>query len=192
MNPFGQIENTKGAKDFSWAEEALTPETFSDLIEQVGEANYAFYVTKLTVFEAEEVMGLGDGSGPLAKHFSSMVLKLEISGPERSHFGILDIPGIYGNPRDNTRQAELEMTGVEKMAISYMQKKENIIMYACQLTYTALIPKANLCIRCVADALDDINNQTVFKLAGEHVDGSRVVGVWTKCDITHRPDMVSR
>jgi len=35
---------------------------------------------------------------------------------------------------------------------------------------------------CVADAKDDLANQDIFTLAAELVDGSRLVGVWTKCD----------
>ena len=72
-------------------------------------------------------MGVSD-PGPNSKQFSSMVLKIEISGPDRSHFGILDIPGLYSNPRDNTNQARQEMLGVRQMVTSYMEKKENIIM----------------------------------------------------------------
>jgi hypothetical protein len=72
-------------------------------------------------------MGVNE-PGSHSKQFSSMVLKIEISGPDRSHFGILDIPGLYSNPRNNTSLARQEMLGVRRMVTSYMEKKENIIM----------------------------------------------------------------
>lgn len=73
-------------------------------------------------------MGISEGRQTDAKVFSSLVLKIELSGPERSHFGILDIPGIYSNRRDLTSRAQAEMEGVKQMVISYMQKRENIVM----------------------------------------------------------------
>lgn len=61
-----------------------------------------------------------------AKNFSSNVLKIELSGPGRSHFGILDLPGIFGAAtRDVT---EKERVGVDNMVMAYMKKRENIIM----------------------------------------------------------------
>jgi hypothetical protein len=60
------------------------------------------------------------------QNFSSKVLKIELSGPGRSHFGILDLPGVFSAPTGGvTRQ---EMNGVKKMVTSYMKKPQNIIM----------------------------------------------------------------
>jgi len=70
-------------------------------------------------------MEIDDQGQPNQEHFSSLVLKVEFSGPNRSHFGILDIPGYFTNPfKTSTR----EMKGVQKMITSYMQKPENIVM----------------------------------------------------------------
>lgn len=60
------------------------------------------------------------------KNFSSQVLKIELSGPSRSHFGILDVPGVFSASMDGI--TEQEMAGVTKMVTSYMKKPENIIM----------------------------------------------------------------
>lgn len=38
---------------------------------------------------------------------------------------------------------------------------------------------------CVADACVDLANQEIFKLANTHVDKTRLIGVFTKCDRTN-------
>jgi len=70
-------------------------------------------------------MGVDDQTKLNQKHFSSMVLKVELSGPKRPHFGILDIPGYFTNPFTTSTPA---MEGVKKLIISYMREPENIIM----------------------------------------------------------------
>jgi hypothetical protein len=71
-------------------------------------------------------MGILQGSGAQKKHFSSQVLKIELSGPSRSHFGILDVPGIFHTPIGGITPQE--MAGVTKMVKSYMGISQNIIM----------------------------------------------------------------
>jgi hypothetical protein len=61
-----------------------------------------------------------------SRNFSSKVLKIELSGPGRSHFGILDLPGIFGAATGPITPGERE--GVDKMVTAYMQRPENIIM----------------------------------------------------------------
>ncbi len=60
------------------------------------------------------------------KNFSSKVLKIELSGPGRTHFAILDLPGIFGTATKNVTNEE--MNGVTRMVTSYMERPENIIM----------------------------------------------------------------
>ncbi|KAI0122915.1 vacuolar sorting protein VPS1 [Xylariales sp. AK1849] len=105
-------------------------------------------------------MGIKAGKQRGAKNFATEVLKIELSGPNRSHFSILDIPGVFSNAY-NVNTAEME--GVKKMAIEYMKKPQNMVI-------------------CVADAVTDLANQEVFALAAEHVEKSRLIGVFTKCD----------
>jgi len=74
--------------------------------------------------QAKKIMGVDDRRKP-NKHFSSLVLKIELSGPQRSQFGILDIPGYFTNP---FKTSQTDMEGVQKLIISYMSKPENIVM----------------------------------------------------------------
>jgi hypothetical protein len=60
------------------------------------------------------------------QHFSSKVLKFEMRGPNRPHFGILDLPGIFKQETDDATISE--MIGVNKMVEAYMRKPLNIIM----------------------------------------------------------------
>ena len=59
--------------------------------------------------------------------FSSMVLKIELSGPENPHFAILDLPGVFSAAGAN-KVTPSEMQGVSEMVRKYMLKPENIIM----------------------------------------------------------------
>ena len=72
-------------------------------------------------------MGLTGQRNSERKNFSSKVLKIELSGPNRSHFGILDLPGIFGSAIGDLKEEDIH--AVEKMVISYMKKRENIIMW---------------------------------------------------------------
>ena len=72
-------------------------------------------------------MGINtQGSGTNQRNFSSHVLKIELSGPTRSHFAILDVPGIFENMLRGT--TETEMDAVTDMVTSYMRQEKNIIM----------------------------------------------------------------
>jgi hypothetical protein len=53
------------------------------------------------------------------------VVKIVLSGPNRSQFSILDLPGLFTNDSDVNKD---EMRGVKRMAIEYMKKPENIVM----------------------------------------------------------------
>jgi hypothetical protein len=60
------------------------------------------------------------------QNFSSKVLKIELRGPNRPHFGILDLPGIFKAETDTVTVHE--MNGVREMVTAYMKKKQNVIM----------------------------------------------------------------
>ena len=71
------------------------------------------------------------GSGAIApkisrQNFSSDVLKIEISGLDRSNYSIIDIPGVFQSPIDGL--SDKEEKGVKEMVESYMKSKQNIIM----------------------------------------------------------------
>ncbi|KAL9041562.1 MAG: hypothetical protein Q9214_004065 [Letrouitia sp. 1 TL-2023] len=98
------------------------------------------------------------------KNFSRDVLKVEISGPNRSYFSILDVPGVFQSAtHDVTRD---ERDGVREMVASYMAPKQSVII-------------------CVADGTYEVANQAAFEMTKEHdPERKRTVGVVTKCDVT--------
>lgn len=60
------------------------------------------------------------------QNFSRDVLKVEISGPNRSYFSILDVPGVFQSAtHDITRE---ERDGVREMVASYMAPEQSVIM----------------------------------------------------------------
>ena len=57
------------------------------------------------------------------KNFSSKVLKIELEGPNRSYFGILDVPGIFR--AKTVGITEEERKGVEKFGhILYEEERK--------------------------------------------------------------------
>ncbi|XWW95318.1 hypothetical protein V2A60_003276 [Cordyceps javanica] len=132
---------------FRKEKQSLTASEFADIIDEAS-ANY---------------LGICPGKGRGRKNFAAEVLKIEVSGPSRSHFSILDIPGIFAY---DYNVCDGEMDGVRNMVIEYMKQPESIVI-------------------CVADAFVDLSNQEIFKLANEYVDKTRLIGVFTKCDRTN-------
>ena len=70
-------------------------------------------------------LGIDPGIGKNKKNFAAEVLKIEVSGPDRSHFSILDIPGIIANDY-NVKKHEME--NIRDLVIEYMRQPENIVM----------------------------------------------------------------
>lgn len=59
-------------------------------------------------------------------NFSSDVLRIELSGPKRSHFSILDVPGVFqSRTKDVTAQ---EMEGVKQLVAAEMERRQNIVV----------------------------------------------------------------
>ncbi|TEA16358.1 Vacuolar protein sorting-associated protein 1 [Colletotrichum sidae] len=113
-------------------------------------------------------MGIKAGEGEGKKNFASQVLRIELSGPSRSHFSILDVPGYITNAY---KVNEEEIHGITQMVKAYMKQPANIVV-------------------CVADATTDLANQGIFRLASKIVDEKRLVGVFTKCDRLTDPSEV--
>ncbi|KAJ0283632.1 hypothetical protein CBS470a_007247 [Colletotrichum nupharicola] len=72
-----------------------------------------------------QYMGIRRGKGKGKKNFATQVLRIELSGPSRSHFSILDVPGLISNP---VAVNEYEMKAVNKMIDDYMKQPANIVM----------------------------------------------------------------
>ncbi|OAA81280.1 vacuolar sorting protein VPS1 [Akanthomyces lecanii RCEF 1005] len=131
---------------FSKERQSLTASEFASIIDEAS----------------EKYLGIRPGKGRGRKNFAVEVLKIEVSGPNRSCFSILDIPGIFVN---DYNVCDGEMDDVRDMVVEYMKQPESIVI-------------------CVADACVDLANQEIFKLANTHVDKTRLIGVFTKCDRT--------
>lgn len=60
------------------------------------------------------------------RNFAEDVLKIEISGPNRSHFSILDVPGVFQSlVKDLTKK---EKDGVKNMVSLFMRPRASVIM----------------------------------------------------------------
>ena len=131
-------------------------------------------------------MGITDQHESKKKNFSSNILRIELHGPTRSHFGILDVPGIFHALTDAV--TDEDMKRVTAMVTSHMKKRENVVMCV-----TISLSRGTLLISnsCVAPATDNLANQQIFTLAKKHAESSRVVGVFTKCDLAPNPKNVS-
>ncbi|KAM0433962.1 hypothetical protein ACHAPT_003906 [Fusarium lateritium] len=115
-----------------------------------------------TIDEVSDCMGISPGTGQGAKNFASEVFKIELSGPNRSYFSILDLPGTFEN---SSRVNQQDPFQVKAMIVEYMKNPDNIVI-------------------CVLDAPTDFYRQDAFTLASEYVtDQDRLVGVFTKCDM---------
>ncbi|KAI8278467.1 Dynamin-A [Colletotrichum sp. SAR 10_98] len=95
-----------------------------------------------------QYMGIRRGKGKGKKNFATQVLRIELSGPSRSHFSILDVPGLISNA---VAVNEYEMKAVNKMIDDYMKQPANIVI-------------------CVADAVTDLARQEIFMKTAVIVD----------------------
>ncbi|KAK8046043.1 hypothetical protein PG996_014107 [Apiospora saccharicola] len=136
--------------------EALDSQTFAELMEEV----------------TEQYMGIKPGRQPGDKNFATEVLKIELSGPQRAHFSILDIPGLISN---DIRVHTSEMDGIRSMIVEYMSKPQNIVINVTS---------------CVSEATIDLDSSPIFRHALEHVDSSRLIPVFTKCDRASDLEMI--
>ncbi|KAI2633290.1 dynamin family protein [Xylaria nigripes] len=96
------------------------------------------------------------------KAFSKDLLRVEISGPDRPHLTIVDLPGLIHSETKQQSADDVEL--VQEVVTSYMKKPRSIIL-------------------AVISAKNDFANQIVLKLA-RSVDrtGNRTMGVITKPD----------
>ena len=59
-------------------------------------------------------------------NFSSDVLRIELSGPNRSHFSILDVPGVFQSRTKDVTAREME--GVKTLVSAEMRRKQSIVV----------------------------------------------------------------
>ena len=110
------------------------------------------------VDKANEMMGLS----ATGNAFSNDVLRVEVSGPDRPHLTIVDLPGLIHS--ENKVQTAADVALVLGMVRLYMENKRSIIL-------------------AVISAKNDYANQIILKHAKE-VDptGGRTLGIITKPD----------
>lgn len=100
--------------------------------------------------------------GTLGRAFSKDLLRIEISGPDRPHLTIVDLPGLIHSETKQQSAADVEL--VQDVVRSYMTEPRSIIL-------------------AVVSAKNDYANQVVLKLArSADKTGTRTLGVITKPD----------
>ncbi|KAK4197977.1 putative vacuolar sorting protein VPS1 [Triangularia verruculosa] len=96
------------------------------------------------------------------KAFAKDILRVEITGPDRPHLTIVDLPGLIHSATSQQTDSDVEL--IQEVVQGYMKEPRSIIL-------------------AVVSAKNDFANQVVLKLARK-VDptGSRTLGVITKPD----------
>lgn len=98
----------------------------------------------------------------LGKAFSNDLLRIEVSGPDRPHLTIVDLPGLIHSENKHQSAADVEL--IKDVVQGYMQEPRSIIL-------------------AVVSAKNDYANQVVLKLArSADPAGKRTLGVITKPD----------
>ncbi|KAH6603511.1 dynamin family [Trichoderma cornu-damae] len=102
------------------------------------------------------------GIKTLGKAFSNDVLRIEISGPDRPHLTIVDLPGLIHSETKNQSASDVSL--ITDIVKSFMAKQRSIIL-------------------AVISAKNDYANQIVLKLARDtDPKGLRTLGIITKPD----------
>lgn len=112
--------------------------------------------------KAKNYMGISTTQG---KAFSNHRLRVEITGPDRPHLTIVDLPGLIHSETKNQTAADVQL--IQKVVRSYMNEPRSIIL-------------------AVVSAKNDFANQVVLKLArAADPPGHRTLGIITKPDALH-------
>ncbi|KAL2267868.1 hypothetical protein VTJ83DRAFT_5145 [Remersonia thermophila] len=94
--------------------------------------------------------------------FAQDILRVEITGPDRPHLTIVDLPGLIHSETRHQTRSDVQL--VQDLVKGYMKEPRCIIL-------------------AVVSAKNDFANQVVLKLAREaDEDGNRTLGVITKPD----------
>ncbi|KAL6885252.1 P-loop containing nucleoside triphosphate hydrolase protein [Trichoderma longibrachiatum] len=110
------------------------------------------------------------GIKTLGKAFSNDILRIEISGPDRPHLTIVDLPGLIHSETKNQTASDVHL--ITQIVKNFMSKQRSIIL-------------------AVISAKNDYANQIVLKLARDtDPRGLRTLGIITKPD-TLAPDSAS-
>ncbi|KAI6753918.1 hypothetical protein HG530_013094 [Fusarium avenaceum] len=126
----------------------------------------------MSMFEAalqdlsENQIGIKKGSGQQKKNFVPDIVRVDLWGPNRSLFNILDLPGLV-NSSVNINKSE--MAGTHRLAIQYIKNPKNTVI-------------------CTLPATAELSTQKVIERCREHVPNEgQLIGVFTKCDMVTSP-----
>ncbi|KAK1758864.1 P-loop containing nucleoside triphosphate hydrolase protein [Echria macrotheca] len=109
-----------------------------------------------------EAAKLAMGISTHGKAFSKDILRIEISGPDRPHLTIVDLPGLIHSETKHQSASDVEL--IQEVVQGYMKESRCIIL-------------------AVVSAKNDYANQVVLKLARTaDPNGQRTMGVVTKPD----------
>ena len=115
-----------GASGYLYEGDKLTLQKFSEVMETVCIRNQSYQVHTFSPRgQVSEKLGIRKGRGADRKNFVANVLKIDISGPNRSHFGILDLPGVFSSAY---KVNDEEVAAVKEMVLHYMRRPQNIVM----------------------------------------------------------------
>jgi GTP-binding protein EngB required for normal cell division len=118
----------------------------------------SFHALPDLIETAKKAMAIGS----FGRAFSKDLLRIEISGPDRPHLTIVDLPGLIHSETKQQSTADIEL--VQDVVKSYMKEPRSIIL-------------------AVVSAKNDYANQIVLKLArAADRTGTRTLGVITKPD----------
>ncbi|KAI8628485.1 dynamin family protein [Xylariaceae sp. FL1651] len=142
---------------------SIVPHSSLGLSEQ---SRLAGFHEKLDSFEGFPVLvekaKAAMGITTLVKAFSKDLLRVEITGPNRPHLTIVDLPGLIHSETKQQSAADVEL--VQDVVTSYMKQPRSIIL-------------------AVISAKNDFANQIVLKLArAADKSGTRTMGIITKPD----------
>lgn len=117
--------------------------------------------------QAAQVMGIQSPEERASKTFSNDILRLEIAGPDKEHFSVIDVPGIFRRTTEGLTTKE-DMAMVESIVHEYMSNPRSIML--------PVVP-CNV----------DIATQDILQKAVDlDLDGSRTFGILTKPDLMDR------
>ncbi|KAL8748334.1 MAG: hypothetical protein Q9184_007384 [Pyrenodesmia sp. 2 TL-2023] len=159
-NREARAKRLEAYRDFAYSSPNITADGFRQAIDEAKE----LMDIKRPVSTKEGAPTVGN------RNFASDVLKVEISGPNRSYFSILDVPGVFQSLTKGLTAEEKD--GVRNMVASYMMPEHSVII-------------------CVASGTNDLANQATFDMASKYDPRlQRTIGVITKCDITQHKDQI--
>lgn len=99
-----------------------------------------------------------------ARQISSHVLQIEMRGPDFKSLSFVDTPGLYHSA--NSEQDATSVADIERLVVSLIEENRTVIV-------------------AVMEASQSTVGQKIFKFADDvDVNGSRTLGVMTKCDLT--------